>query len=237
MTETTTETLDYAEGALSFRAFVAAPPGVGPCPAVLICHAWTGLSDSERGWAVEQAERGRVGVALDVYGEGRLGTTVEEKRALMGPLLEDRARLHRRLSAGIAAAKAHPRVDPDRVIVIGFCFGGLCALDVARCGEDVLGVVSFHGLLGPPPTPPAAVRARVLVLHGHDDPMVPPEDVLAFQAEMTTAGADWQVHVYGSTMHAFTNPAANDPGFGTVYSARADARARGSFEAFVAELF
>ena len=120
---------------------------------------------------------------------------------------------------------------------MGYCFGGMCVLELARSGADVLGVVSIHGIFAPGDVPNEEIRARVLCLHGHDDPMVPPEQVLAFQQEMSEAGADWQVHSYGGTMHAFTNPKANDPDFGAVYNADAERRAYRSLENFLAEIF
>jgi dienelactone hydrolase len=109
-------------------------------------------------------------------------------------------------------------------------------LDLARTGADLAGVVSFHGLFKPPGnTAGVKIRARVLALHGHDDPMVPPEDVLALEKELTEAGADWQIHVYGNTVHAFTNPQANDPAFGTVYNAVADRRSWTALQNFLSE--
>jgi len=111
-------------------------------------------------------------------------------------------------------------------------------LDFARSGADLRGVVSFHGLLIPPANiSEPQIKAKVLVMHGHDDPMVPPEHVLALQTELTRAGADWQVHSYGHTMHAFTNPVANDPGFGTVYQADADRRSWQAMQNFFNEIF
>jgi dienelactone hydrolase len=121
---------------------------------------------------------------------------------------------------------------------MGFCFGGLCALDLARTGASLRGVVSFHGLLIPPGNiPNPQIKAKVLVLHGHDDPMGPPEQVLALQTELTQAGADWQIHIYGGTVHAFTNPLANDPGFGTVYDSQADKRSWIAMQNFFEEIF
>ena len=110
-------------------------------------------------------------------------------------------------------------------------------MELARAGADVLGVASIHGIFAPGEVANEPISARVLCLHGHEDPMVPPEQVLAFEEEMTAAGADWQIHVYGGTMHAFTNPAANNPDFGTVYSASAESRAYQSIRNFLAEIF
>ena len=121
---------------------------------------------------------------------------------------------------------------------MGFCFGGLCVLDLARSGADVKGVISFHGLFNAPENlPNEPIKAKVLALHGQDDPMVPPEQVAALQKEMTNAGVDWQIHAYGNTMHAFTNPEANDPGFGTVYNAGADKRSWIAMKNFFEEIF
>jgi dienelactone hydrolase len=129
-------------------------------------------------------------------------------------------------------------VDSKRVAAIGFCFGGLCVLDLARTGADLAGVASFHGLLNSPGnTQGKKIKAKVLVLHGNDDPMVPVEQVVALEKELTAAGADWQIHTYGHTVHAFTNPAANDPKFGTVYEPKADRRSWQSLRNFLEEIF
>jgi dienelactone hydrolase len=206
-------------------------------PAVLICHAWAGQGDLERARADELADLGYVGVAIDVYGKGLRGGTPDENRALMGPLMADRALLQRRLLAAVDAVAEMAVVDRTRMAAIGFCFGGLCALDLARSGAALRGVVSFHGLFHPSPLDKKKIVAKVLALHGFDDPMAKPDAMLAFANEMTEAGVDWQLHAYGGTMHAFTNPKANDPGFGTVYNERADRRSRRAMESFLAEIF
>jgi dienelactone hydrolase len=230
-----TEKVAYTEAGTELEAHVARPLGDGKRPVVLVCHAWAGQSDNERRKAEQLAELGYVGVALDVYGKGVLGNGAQECTALMTPFKRDRARLSSRLMAGVAMARELPGVDSARVAAIGFCFGGLCVLDLARSGEALRGVVAFHGLLDPSGLPARPIQAKVLVLHGHDDPMVPPAAVQALEAELTEAGADWQVHVYGGTMHAFTNPQANNPGFGTVYNAAAATRSWASMQAFLAE--
>lgn len=238
MNAPTIEKLAYDHAGAALEAHLALPPGQERRPAVLVCHAWRGQTDFERGKAERLAsELGYAGAALDVYGRGVLGKDPLECTKLMTPLRRDRGLLRARLLAGLAAVRAHPRVDPARVAVIGFCFGGLCALDVARAGADVRGVVAFHGLFEPPDgLEVGPVRAKVLALHGHDDPMATPAQVLAFQTEMTALGADWQVHVYGGTKHAFTNPEANDDARGTVYQPRADRRSWESMRAFLGEV-
>lgn len=232
-----TEILAYGDGETEHEAHVAWDDASGePRAAVLICHAFSGLSDFERAQAHRLAELGYVAIALDNYGKGVRGTTREESKALMRPFMNDRGLLRRRLLAGYEAACAHPLVDSSRVGATGYCFGGLCSLDLARSGAALRGVVSFHGLLLPSELPANEILAKVLVLHGHDDPMVPPEQVLAFEEEMKAAGVDWQVHVYGGTMHAFTNPAADDAFFGTVYQPAADRRSWAAMRQFFEEV-
>jgi len=129
------------------------------------------------------------------------------------------------------------QVDTSKVGAMGYCFGGMCVLELARAGADVGGVVSIHGIFSAGTEPNALISAKVLCLHGHDDPMVPPEQVLAFEQEMSGAGVDWQVHAYGGTMHAFTNPDANNPDFGAVFNPAANQRASRSIENFWTEIF
>jgi dienelactone hydrolase len=232
-------TVNYMDGDTLLEAFFAYDDAIdGRRPAVLINHAWGGRDEFVANKAVKLAELGYVGFALDMYGKGVLGSGPEENAKLMQPFIDDRALLQQRISAALSAVKLLPWVDDKKCAAIGFCFGGLCVLDLARTGADLKGVVSFHGLLGAPGnTEDQRIKAKILALHGHDDPMAPPEQVLAFEQEMTRAGADWQLHVYGNTMHAFTNPAANDPGFGTVYQADADRRSWKAMKNFLEEVF
>jgi dienelactone hydrolase len=230
-----TEKVAYGEGGTELEAHVVRPRQAGPRPVVLVSHAWAGQTDFERDRAAQLAELGYVGFALDNYGKGVVGNNNDECGALMTPFLENRKALQSRLLAGYEAAKALAGVDPTRVAAIGFCFGGLCVLDLARSGAALRGVVSFHGLFRPSGLPPQKIQAKVLALHGYDDPMVRPDAVQALAHELGEAGADWQIHMYGGTMHAFTNPQANDPGFGTVYSKAADARSFEAMKAFLAE--
>lgn len=210
----------------------------GPRPGVLVSHAWGGRGDFEDGKADALAGLGYAALALDLYGKGVRGGGPEENAALMQPFLDDRAMLQRRMLASLATLREQPEVEAARVAAIGFCFGGLCVLDIARTGEDIAGVVSFHGLFAAPGnTEGNSIRARVLALHGWDDPMAPPESVQGLAAELSSMGADWQLHAYGNTVHAFTNPAANDRAMGTVYDAAADRRSWQAMRNFLDELF
>ena len=164
--------------------------------------------------------------------------SVGECQINANPLSTTGKKLQKRITAALRTIELLPWVDDSKIAAMGFCFGGLCVLDLARIGADIKGVVSFHGLLGAPEnTHGTKIKAKILALHGHDDPMVPPEQVLAFQQEMTQAGADWQFVTYGNTMHAFTNPMANNPGFGTVYQADADRRSWAAMKNFFTEIF
>jgi len=167
-----------------------------------------------------------------------LGSSAEKNAKLMQPFMDNRQMLQKRMHSALNAVKLMPWVDDRKIAAIGFCFGGLCSLDLARTGADLKGVVSFHGLLSAPGNNQNnAIKAKILALHGHDDPMVPVEQVIAFEQEMTKAGADWQLHTYGHTMHAFTNPVANNPDFGTVYQPDADRRSWLAMENFLTEVF
>jgi dienelactone hydrolase len=231
------ESIQYRDGDVTCEGlFCYDASRAGPLPAVLISHDWSGRNEFAARKAKRLAWHGFAAFALDMYGGGKRGNTVEENQALMGPLMADRAALAKRITAALTAVRARPQVDARRVAAMGFCFGGLCVLDLARSGADVRGVVSFHGLLKPSGLPQKKIQSKVLILHGYDDPMAPPEEVLAIGKEFTAAGADWQLHAYGNTVHAFTNPEANNPSFGTVYKAEADRRSWHSMLSFFEEV-
>lgn len=232
-------TVNYLDGDVALEGFFAYDDAIdGRRPAVLISHAWGGRDAFVEDKAKKLAELGYLAFALDMYGKGVLGSGPEENAKLMQPFMEDRAKLQRRINAALYAVRLMPWVDDSKIAAIGFCFGGLCVLDLARSGADIAGVVSFHGLFVPPDNiAKPDIKAKVLALHGNDDPMVPVEQVIALQQEMTEAGADWQLHVYGNTMHAFTNPIANDPDFGTVYQPLADQRSWLAMQNFLTEIF
>lgn len=231
--------IEYRDGDATLEGLLAWDDSVqGSRPGVLVSHAWSGRSDYEGGKANRLAELGYAAFALDLYGKGVRGDSAEENSALMQPFLDDRGMLQRRLLVSLATLRDQIEVDSTKIAAIGFCFGGLCVLDIARTGEDLAGVVSIHGLFGSPGnTEGNIIKAKVLALHGWDDPMATPEDVIALTKELTSLGADWQLHAYGNTVHAFTNPAANDRDSGTVYNASADKRSWTAMQNFLDELF
>jgi dienelactone hydrolase len=219
--------LDYTAGDMQCKGVYFAPTKVdGSLPIVLVCHAWDGLNDEVRDKAGKLADAGYIAFAVDMLGNGKTMSDMADLMPTLTPFFENRAMLLERIQGAVAAAKTIPGADLSRMGAMGYCFGGTVALDLARAGGDeIKGVVSFHGgLEGNTLDNPKTLSTKVLVLHGEEDPLVPPEQVVAFKEEMTTKQVDWQLHAYSQTMHAFTRPEANDPGFGAVYNASADRR-------------
>jgi dienelactone hydrolase/peroxiredoxin len=229
------DTVDYRQGDTVLEGFVARPENGGqPLPAVVVFHAWRGLGDYERRRARQLAELGYVAFAADVYGKGVRAESRKEAAALARTYKKDRALMRRRVRAALEAARAQPGVDADRVAAIGYCFGGTCALELARSGAELAGVVSFHGGLDRAPgLENEPIRTRVLVCHGGSDPHVPAEDVAALEKELTDAGVDWQLIAYGHAVHSFTEPASGpNTGGGAAYDPLADVRSWEDMQAF-----
>jgi dienelactone hydrolase len=214
--------LDYRHDAVALRGQLAVPAGEGPHPGVLVMSEARGLGEQARRRAAMLAEQGYVALCTDVYGDG---VRYEDPQESGPPLYALRKRpklLRERVLAGFEALRARPEVDARRIGAIGFCFGGQCVLELARSGADVKAVVSFHGslLTTKLPAKPGAVRARVLALTGARDPYAPRKDVDRLRKELTAAGADWQITVYGEGYHSFTDPSAD--GLTTVPGVRYD---------------
>lgn len=229
----------YFHGDVLLKGVVAKnSDDTGIRPGVMIIHDWSGCNDFAKEQARLLAAKGYVAFAIDMYGDGRVGQTNEEKEKLMQPLISHRGLLRERVELALNTFTQIPEVDASAIAVIGFCFGGLCALDLARTGADIRGVVSFHGLLNADAYfETKAIKAKVLVLHGYDDPMVTPKAVNEFCEEMTKGKADWQVLMFGNTSHAFTNPLANDPNLGTIYNPQTARRAFAQMHMLFEEIF
>jgi dienelactone hydrolase len=234
-----TKEIDYQHDDTVCRGFVAYDDGCAqPMPCVLIAHDWSGRSDRACDKAKQLAQLGYVGFALDMYGQARTGEDNDQRNALMRPILEDRQQLGARMVAAFNCAKTLPEVDENKISAIGYCFGGLCVLDLVRLGVNMKGAISFHGLLyAPEVSKNTPINTKILVLHGYDDLLVKPDQVQQFATEMDARHADWQVHMYGHTEHSFTNPEAHDPEMGLLYNALADRRSWQSAKAFLAEVF
>ncbi|GAA4060561.1 dienelactone hydrolase family protein [Actinomadura miaoliensis] len=220
------------QGVLSVAADAA-----GKRPAVLVFHGMEGRSPVQVQFANRLTEWGYAGFSVDLFGNGEDGD-VERGEQSMTEMMADRDLLRRRVLHVLDLVRALPEVDPDRVAAVGFCFGGLCVLDLARSGAELRGVASFHGVLTPPAgATPNEIRCKVIVFHGWDDPFAPPQDVVNLGRELSEAGADWQVHAYGDTMHSFMAPAADRPEAGIAYNATAARRAWSSLGSFLDEAF
>jgi dienelactone hydrolase len=232
--------IEYKHGDTVLEGYLvyddAAP---GKRPGVLVVHDWTGHNPYARMRAEQLAGLGYVAFALDMYGKGVRARDPKEAASMAAVYKGDRKLMRARAAAGLDVLRRQPQVDAQRLAAIGYCFGGTTALEMARDGAALAGVVSFHGGLGTP-TPQDArnIKAKVLALHGADDPHVPPAEVAAFEDEMRKGGVDWQLVAYGGAVHSFTNKAAgNDPSHGNAYNARADQRSWEAMKAFFTEIF
>jgi len=231
-----TEEINYKVEEQEYAAFVAYPEKE-TAPLILIVHTWAGRDEFVKNKAIALAKEGFAAMAVDMYGGARVGSSTEENQSMMAPLIEDRNKLKSIINTALETGKKLEGVDSSKVAAIGYCFGGLVVLDLARSGTDIDGVVSFHGLLMGSDISHKGIQAKVLVLHGERDPMVPLTMIDEFQKEMTEAKADWQLHSYGNAYHAFTNPDANDPDLGTQYNKNADQRSWQSMMNFFTEIF
>jgi len=206
-------------------------------PTVILIPTVMGVSDLELRFGRQLVELGFNAFVADLFGKKFRGAPRDVCFGEMNRLGSDRVALRRRLLAIVEQARGLGEVDEGKVVVAGYCFGGKCALDVARTGVDVAGVASFHGLFDPPGWEVGKITAKVLAMHGWDDPMVPPEAVVALGNELTQAGADWQIHAYGHVGHGFTNPNAHEIGIdGVFYHELAAERSWTAFINFLEEV-
>jgi dienelactone hydrolase len=207
-------------------------------PTVILIPTVMGVSDLELGFGRQLVELGYNGLVADLFGKEFRDAERDVMFGEMNRLKEDRAALLRRLQHVLQLAHGLDEVKENQIVVAGYCFGGMCALDLARSGADIAAAVSFHGLFDPPGLPPQKIGAKVVAFHGWDDPMVPPEKVVALGQELTEAGSDWQIHAYGHVAHGFTNPNAHQIGIeGVRYNALAAERSWTSFINLLEELF
>jgi dienelactone hydrolase len=233
-----TKSIDYTDGPASLTGcFAWDSARTDRRPGILVIHGGAGLDDHAKGRARRLAALGYVSLACDMYGEGVLGNR-QRIMETIGWLRSDPRRLTGRGLAGVDLLKTHPQVD-GRVAAVGYCFGGMAVLEMARQGAELAGVVSVHGSLETShPARPGAVRASVLVCHGALDPHVPTAQVTTFADEMRDAGVDWQLCVYGGAMHGFTHEHADGTKTpGVAYHATSDARSSIAIQVFLAEVF
>jgi dienelactone hydrolase len=232
------ETVEYKHGDTPLEGHLAYDDAIkGPRPAVLIVHQWKGLTDYEKKRAEMLAKLGYVAFAVDIYGKGVRPKDTAEASAQAGKYKSDRALLRARVNAGLDVLRKQRFADAKRIAAIGYCFGGTTVIELARSGADIAGVVSFHGALDSlKPEDGKNIKAKVLALHGADDPFVPAKDVAAFEDEMRDAGVDWQLIKYGGAVHSFTDWNADGSMKGAKYDERADKRSWEDMKLFFAEI-
>ncbi|MGI3785612.1 MAG: dienelactone hydrolase family protein [Janthinobacterium lividum] len=235
---TTSNDLDYDVDGVRCRGYLSRPDDDQTHPGVLVLHEWTGIGDYVRMRADMLARLGYIALAADLYGAD-VRPTPQEAPAIAGRYYDDQPLLRSRLVGSFETLLAQPGVDPQATAAIGYCFGGAAALQLARTGIDVGGVVSFHGTLQTGPAGEAAgIRAKLLVLHGAADPMVPDADITALQDELRAARTlDWQLTAYSGAMHAFTMPHVDAPEHGAQFNPIVERRSWQAMKSFLTEVF
>ncbi|MDQ1715385.1 MAG: hypothetical protein QOC60_1330 [Frankiaceae bacterium] len=231
-----TAAVDYDLDGVALQGFVAADTA-SPTrrPGVLLIHDWLGLGENTETRAVMLARLGYVALAADVYGRD-VRPDNSEAPSVAGPYYADIELWRARMAAGLDQLLAHPLVDPQRVAVIGYCFGGRGALELAQARTELVGTVAFHPTLAPMPDA-ARVTAKVLVLGGDADPLISDDAVVAFKQSLRGTPVDWQFVTYSGAMHGFTIVSANSPEHGTQYQAAADRRSWVAMREFFDEVF
>lgn len=236
-----TKPIEYRQDGTVLQGFLAWDDAAkGKRPGVLFVHEWWGNNAHVRDQAVRAAKAGYVGFALDLYGNGKVAKHPADAKAFVAEATKDPAVLTARFDTALGVLKAQPQVDAEKIAAFGYCFGGGVALAMARAGEDLDAVVTFHGALDPffGPAKPGAVKAAILVNAGGADPMVPPEKVQAFEQEMKAAGANVKVISYPGAKHGFTNPDSGKYGVeGLAYDRDADRKSWDAAMAFLKQVF
>lgn len=232
-----TFTWSYYDGQHELEAFVASPDKI-KCPVVILCHGWAGRDSFICEKARELAEWGYLGFCLDMYGKGILGSSKEENAALKLPFIEDRALLERRLLRAFEIASSLPNAKSNQIAVLGFGFGGLCALDLARTNADIKGAVSIYGHFSKQSASISRpIKTKILILHGYDDPIVSQTELHHFMKELNDNRVDWQAQIFGGTMHAFATPGTNFPKSGLLYNSSSAMRSWAAVRNFLGEIF
>jgi dienelactone hydrolase len=238
--EIKTETVEYKQGGKTLEGYLAYDTAApGKRPGVLVVHEWMGLNAYAKSRAEQLANLGYVAFAADIYGKGVRPTDAKAAGETSALYKKDRALMRKRISAALDALKKQKNVERKKIAAIGYCFGGTVALELARSGADIAGVVSFHGGLDTPtPQDAKKIKAKVLALHGADDPYVTADQVKAFEDEMRAGGVNWELVKYSKSVHGFTNPDnGGDNSKGVAYNAEADKRSWQAMKDFFAEIF
>ncbi len=236
------EAVSYTAGGLTMNSFVTYDESSDKKrPAVLVIPEWWGLNDYARGRAKQLAELGYIAIAVDFYGNGTTADNPDTAGKLAMPFYKNPQLAKSHFDAALAKLKSFPQTDTARIAAIGYCFGGSQVLNMARLGEDLKGVVSFHGNLAGVPADKKLLKAKILVCHGEADQFVKPAEVAAFIKEMNTIGADYTLKTYPGATHAFTNPNSTAVGekfkMPIAYNAAADAASWKEMRTFFDTIF
>lgn len=236
------ENVTYKLDSLTMDGFVVYDENIqGKRPAVIVVHEWWGLNDYAKKRARDLAKLGYFAMAIDMYGNGQRADEPGKAGQLAGPFYENPLMAKQHFDAGLAKLKEYPQVDQSKIAAIGYCFGGGVVLNVARLGEDLKGVVSFHGSLLGTPADKSLLKAKVLVCHGNDDPYVPADEVAQFKKQMDSIAADYTFKAYPGALHAFTNPDATEYGkkfkMAVAYNAAADTASWKEMQDFFNKIF
>lgn len=235
-----TENVEYKDGTVTLEGYIAYDESFKDTrPGILIVHEWTGINDYTKSRCEQLARLGYFAFAADIYGKDFRPHNSEEAGKLASLYKNDRQLMRKRINLALDEIKKQKQVNTEKIATIGYCFGGTVALELARSGADIKGIVSFHGGLDTPNQDDAKnIKAKILVLHGGDDPFVSPEQLENFKKEMKDAGVDYQIFIYGGAVHSFTNPnSGNDPSKGAAYNEKADKRSWEAMKTFFNEIF
>jgi dienelactone hydrolase len=238
--ELKTQEVEYKQGTTTLKGFVAWDDAVkGKRPGVIVVHEWWGLNDHARQQAKRLAQAGYVGFAIDMYGNGKVATHPDDAKAFVAEATSNPTVAKARFDAAVALLKKRPEVNSKQIGAVGYCFGGAVVLNMARAGEPLAFVATFHGALATKePAKKGAIKSRLLIMAGTDDPMVDKAQVDAFKSEMTAAGAKYEVIEYPGAKHAFTNPDADKAGVpGLAYNAKADQESFAALLKLMSEVF
>jgi dienelactone hydrolase len=236
------ETITFRSDSATLHAFVVYDDSVkGKRPAVLVIPEWWGLNDYPKMRARELAKLGYVAMAVDLFGDGKVADNPDSAKAYAGPFYMHPEKAKARIDSAIAKIRTYDIVDPSKIGAIGYCFGGGMLINTVRLGDDLKGIVSFHGSLLGTPARKDLLKTRMLVCHGNADKLVTPKDVAAFKKQMDSIGANYTFIGYDSAMHAFTNPASTATGkkfnMPIAYNAKADLASWDAMKNFFADLF
>jgi dienelactone hydrolase len=236
------ENVTYTSNGMTMNGYLAYDASKeGKRPGILVVHEWWGLNDYLKMRARRLAELGYVALAVDMYGNGKTVDNPDDAGKMATPFYQNLQMTKGRFDAALSKLKTYSQVDTNQIAAIGYCFGGGVVLNMARMGENLKGVVSFHGGLVGAPADKNLLKAKILVCHGAADQFVKPQEVSQFKKQMDSIGADYTFKQYPNATHAFTNPAATQTGekykIPIAYNAAADSASWNDMKQFFAKIF